>query len=271
MNISLINTNPLSIAIILGKKIGLFKNLNLSIIEDFKFIGENPYIEGKSDLMIGDITFFFYALEKGKESIITSTLTRTIHLVIKEGVGLNEKNLKIGVSRNGLFKLLLEKDLKEKLNEPKIVWIDNTFERIEALKKGEIQGLIAINPFVDIIEYEEIGQVRWSLRDSDKKLVMYCFDKDYYENNIREIQEFHFGVRKASKIYNNMAFEEKEKFLGEDMNYIKEYQRKFVNFTFEEEEDFKEEDFNLCKEWMIREGKIEKDYKYEEYVKSLGK
>lgn len=271
MNISLINTNPLSISIVLGNKLGLFKNLNLSMIEDFKFMGKNPYLEGKSDLMIGDTTFFFYALERGKESIITSTLTRTIHLVIKNGVDLNRKNLKIGVSRNGLFKLFLENDLKNKLNEPEIVWIDNTFERIEALRKGEIQGLIAINPFVDIIEHEEIGNVQWSLRDCTEHLVMYCFDKNYYENNKEEVREFHFGVRMAGKIYNNMPLDEKRKFLIEDMNYTKEYQKRFLNFAFEEEEDLEEKDFNLCKEWMLREGLIKKDYKYNEYVKSLGK
>lgn len=271
MNISVINTNPLSISIILGKKLGLFRDLNLSIIEDFKFIGENPYMEGKSDLMIGDITFFFYALERGKESVITSTLTRTIHLVIKDGVDLNEENLKIGVSRSGLFKLFLENDLKEKLNKPEIVWINNTFERIEALREGIIQGLIAINPFVDIIEDEKIGKVKWSLRESDKDLVMYCFDKNYYEDNKEEVREFHFGIRMAGKIYNNMSLEEKKKFLREEMNYSKEYQQRFLRFTFEEEEDFKEKDFNLCKEWMFREKIIKKDYKYSEYVKSLGK
>ncbi|MGL5648177.1 MAG: ABC transporter substrate-binding protein [Clostridium sp.] len=270
MNITIIKSNPLSISFILGKKIGLLKDVNLNIIDDFKFIGENPYINGESDLMIGDITFFFYALEKGIDSVITSNLTRTIHLVLGKGKNIKESGLKIGVNRTGMFRLFLEYGLKEHIPKNEIVWINNTFERIEKLKNGEIDGMIAINPFVDKIEHENIGNISWSLRNTGENLVMYCFRRDYYERNTEKIKKFHKDIRKAGQIFNNMSLDEKKIFLKEDMKYEKEYELNFINFKFEEEKDFKKEDFEICMKWMFKNDEIKKEYKYKDYIKSLG-
>ncbi|MGL4850734.1 MAG: ABC transporter substrate-binding protein [Clostridium sp.] len=270
MNITIIKSNPLSIPFILGEKLNLLGKVNLDIIEDFKFCGENPYTSGKSELMIGDITFFFYALEKGIDSVITSNLTRTIHLVLKNGKKITDENLKIGVNRTGMFRLFLEKGLKDCLPNCEIVWINNTFERIEALRKGKIDGLIAINPFIDRIENENLGKVVWSLKEEKENLVMYCFRRSYYEKNKIAIKEFHKGIRKAGKIYNNMTLEEKRKFLDEDMRYEEKYRNKILSFEFEEEKDFKEEDFLICMNWMLRNKEIKKEYDCKSHIKSLG-
>ncbi|MGL4763022.1 MAG: hypothetical protein ACRCWG_16490 [Sarcina sp.] len=86
MNIHVIKKNPLSVSAIMADKMGIFKKngveVNLTVIEDFKFAGRSPYGSGESDAMMGDLTFFFYNFEKGRNSVLTSNLTRTIHLRI---------------------------------------------------------------------------------------------------------------------------------------------------------------------------------------------
>ena len=272
MKVFIIKKNPLTIPVVLSEALGLYKenkiNVSIKYEEDFLFKGKNPYTTGESDCMIGDLTFFFYALEKGIDSVITSNLTRTIHLLLGKGKSFKDENLKIGVNRTGLFRLFMENDLKDKLKNPQIVWINNTYERIEALKKKEIDGLIAIEPFIDEIENRDLGKRVWSLKNSDKNLVMWCFKREYYEKNKEEVKIFHKVLREANNIYNNMLEEEKRKFLKEHMNYDEEHIEIALKFKFEKEGQVREEDYNLCQEWMIKTGEIKNKYRHAYYNKS---
>ena len=272
MKVFIIKKNPLTIPVVLSEVLGLYKenkiNVSINYEEDFLFKGKNPYATSESDCMMGDLTFFFYALEKGIDSVITSNLTRTIHLLLRKDKSFKDENLKIGVNRTGLFRLFMENDLKDKLKNPEIVWINNTYERIEALKKNEIDGLIAIEPFIDEIENRDLGKRVWSLKNSDKNLVMWCFKREYYEKNKEEVKIFHKVLREANNIYNNMLEEEKRKFLKEHMNYDEEHIEIALKFKFEKEGQVREEDYNLCQDWMIKTGEIKNKYRNAYYNKS---
>lgn len=273
MKVYIIKKNPLTIPVILSEVLGLYEKNKIKVYinydNDFFLKGRNPYTLGESDCMMGDLTFFFYALEKGLDSVLTSNLTRTIHLLLRKDKSFEDENLKIGVNRTGLFRLFMENDLKDKLKNPEIIWINNTYERIEALRKKQIDGLIAIEPFIDEIENEYLGIRAWSLKDSDKNLVMWCFNREYYEKNKEEVKVFHKVLREANNIYNDMLEEEKREFLKEHMNYDEEHIEMALNFTFEEEGPVRQEDFNICQEWMLREGEIKSRYSNEEYNKSF--
>ena len=134
INLNLIKNNPLSLTAILADKQRIFKkhgiDMNLYLDEDFFFKGNVEFLEGRSDAMMGDTTFFFYMLEKGKKAVITSNLTRTINLVGKKEVKKDLEGIRVGVNRAGLFRLFLENDLKDIIKNPKIVWINNTYDRI---------------------------------------------------------------------------------------------------------------------------------------------
>ena len=90
--------------------------------------------------MVGDTTFFFYMLKRGKKAVITSDLTRTIHLVGGPELPTDLTHLKIGANRTGLLRLFLENDLKDMIPNAEIVWINNSYERLEALSKGDIDA-----------------------------------------------------------------------------------------------------------------------------------
>lgn len=263
INLNLIKKNPLSLTSILADKQGIFKkyniDMNLYLDEDFLFNGNIEFLEGRSDAMMGDTTFFFYMLEKGKRAVITSNLTRTINLVGGKNLPDNLNEIRVGVNRKGLFRLFLENDLKDIISNPKIVWINNTYDRIQALNNGEIDALVAIEPFVSKV-VNNGGKIIWDSRNSDKNLVMWCFDEDFYNNNEEAVKNFHKALNEAAEVFNNSSANEKVNYFMEYCGFPKEIAEDFKNFTFEINGDYRKEDFDICQEWMYREGEIKNIY-----------
>lgn len=263
INLNLIKKNPLSLTSIIADKKGIFKkyniDMNLYLDEDFLFNGNIEFLEGRSDAMMGDTTFFFYMLEKGKRAVITSNLTRTINLVGSKNLPYDLNELRVGVNRKGLFRLFLENDLKNSIRNPKIVWINNTYERIQALNNGEIDALVAIEPFVSKV-VNNGGKIIWDSKNSDKNLVMWCFDEDFYNNNVEAVRNFHEALNEAAEIFNNSSAKEKANYFIEYCGFPKDVAVGFENFTFEINGDYRKEDFDLCQEWMYREGEIKNIY-----------
>ncbi|RDY25425.1 ABC transporter substrate-binding protein [Romboutsia weinsteinii] len=269
INLNLIRKNPLTIPVIMADKLDIFKkydiNINLKISEDFVFDGNSDFYEGRADAMVGDITFFFYMLERGKKAVLTSNLTRTIHVVGGKNYPKDLKNLKVGVNRAGLFRLYLENDLKDLMPGAKPVWINNSYERLKALEDGEIDALVAIEPFVtDVIE--KGGEVIWSSKDSEKNLVMWAFDQTFCMNNKKLVSDFHKALEGAQNLFNEASPEEKIKIGVDIVGYNIEMAKRLKDFTFERQALFRHEDFNLCQEWMYREQEISKIYNSEELI-----
>lgn len=269
INLKLIRINPLTIPVFIADKMEIFKkydiNINLKIDEKFLFDGNQDFYDGKVDAMVGDLTFFFYMLEKGKKAVLTSNLTRTIHVVGGKNYPKDLKNLKVGVNRAGLFRLYLENDLKELLPNAEVVWINNSYERLKALESGEIDALVAIEPFVsDVVESG--GEIIWSSKNSDKNLVMWAFDEEFYYNNKITVANFHKALEEAQELFNSLSQEEKINICVDCAGYSLDMANKMRNFKFEKQEVFNINDFNLCQEWMYREKEITKLYKCEELI-----
>lgn len=263
INLTLIKKNPLVITTLIASKMGLFEknniNVNLRLLEDFFIEGNNDFYDGKSDAMIGDVTFFFYMLERGKNAVITSNLTRTISLVGGKDLPKDLTGIKVGVNRSGLFRLYLENDLEDIVPDAEVVWINNTYDRINALNDKEIHALVAIEPFVtDVIE--QGGKMIWNSRNSDKNLVMWCFDEEFYLKNKDAVSKFHNALEEAGEIFNRLSPDDKIKICIDSAGYSIEAARRLKNFEFEKQNSFKAKDFNLCQEWMFREKEITKLY-----------
>ena len=264
--------NPLIIPILIAKSRGFFKKrgleVELDLAEDFTFDGNKPFLDGSSDAMMGDLTFFFYMLEQGKKAVLTSNLTRTIHLVGRKGLVPPYKGIKVGVNRKGLFRLYLENDLKDIVPDAQIVWINNSYERMMALENGEIDALVAIEPFVTNLTAKG-HKVIWSTKDSDKNLVMWAFDKEFYENHTDSVQAFHEALEEAQNLFNNLSQEEKVKLCHQELGYPEDFARRMTDFQFEKQGAIRLEDFKLCMEWMYREGEISNLYEGDQLVKKV--
>lgn len=268
INLNLIRKNPLTVPVLIADKMGLFKkynlDVNMDISEDFTFDGNKAFYEGNSDAMVGDLTFFFYMLKRGKKAVITSNLTRTINLIGKN-LPDDLNGLKVGVNRAGLFRLYLENDLKYLIPNAEPVWINNTYDRMKALDNGEIDALVAIEPFItDIVENG--GEIIWSSRDSDKNLVMWAFDEEFYLNNKQAVSNFHKALEEAATKFNQALQSEKIKMCMDCAGYNLEAAKRLQNFEFEKQGKFNINDFNLCQEWMYREKEIDELYNGKELI-----
>lgn len=271
INIYHTKKNPLIIPVLLADIRGLFKkrdlDVHLNLAEDFSFDGNKAFLEGTSDAMIGDLTFFFYMLEQGKKAVLTSNLTRTIHLVGRKGLTSLE-GIKVGVNRKGLFRLYLENDLKTLLSNPQIVWINNSYERMAALEAGEIDALVAIEPFVTDLT-DKGHTIIWSSRESDKNLVMWAFDEAFYEANPKVVAAFHGALEEAMQLFNELSPLEKVRVCHKELGYPEDFAKRMAHFKFERQAAVTLEDFNLCMEWMYREKEIHHLYEGKALIKPM--
>lgn len=269
INFTIIRKNPLMIPVFIAKELGIFNKynlqVNLDINDDFTFDKNIKFIQGKTDAMVGDLTFFFYILEQGKKAVITSTMTRTIYVVGGRDLPEDMNNLKVGVNRSGLFRLFLENDLKNIMPNAEPIWINNSYERLNALDKGEIDALVAIEPFVsDALDLG--GDIIWASKDSDKNLVMWAFDKDFYKNNKEAVRYFHKAIEEAKEIFNSADEEEKVRLAINCAGYDEKLANRLRNFEFEKGRKYNINDFNLCQEWMLREKEINTKYNGENLI-----
>lgn len=272
MNIQIIKKNPLTIPVVMAEKMGVFKkfgvDVNVIAEDDFTFGTRSLYGTGESDAMMGDLTFFFYNLEKGRPSVLTSNLTRTIHLVTRDGLQNKKDGLVIGANRTGMLRLFLENDLKDVLTNTKIVWINNTYDRIKSFNNGEIDALVAIEPFID--ELVENGAKKiYSTRSSNENMVMWCFNEDYYNNNKKDVKAFHMALEECMSLYNDMTVEEKFLLTKDIMGYDYLAAKRASKFTFEKRGNVTKEDFEKCMKWMYENNEITKLYDAENLIKKI--
>lgn len=269
INLSLVRKNPLTIPVLIADKMDLFKkyniDVNIDITEDFLFDGNKAFYEGEVDAMVGDLTFFFYMLQRGKKAVVTSTLTRTIHLVGGKSLPKDLKNLKVGVNQAGLFPLFLENDLKDLLPDTEIIYINNSYDRMKALEEGKIHALVAIEPFISDI-LEKGGEIIWNSRNSDKNLVMWAFDETFYRNNKETVRKFHKALEEAATKFNEGYPENKIKMAMESAGYTLKAATTLKDFEFEKQRNYSVDDFELCQQWMYREKKIDKLYDAEKLI-----
>ncbi len=263
--------NPLVLPVCIAAEKGYFKQYGIEVAitlaEDFTFDGNRLFKEGKSDVMMGDLTFFFYMLEQGKPCVLTSNLTRTICLVGRKGLKAPCDGLRVGVNRRGLFRLYLENDLREMLPNVEIVWIDNSYERMQALADGSIDALVAIEPFVSELTAKGY-EILWHTKESDKNLVMWAFDEGFYTRHREAVEGFHHALEAAGQYFNALTPQEKgtvaQKLLGCEAQFAQSMQ----TFVFEQQAPIRHKDFELCQEWMYRAGEIQHLYDAKALIKS---
>lgn len=272
INFTIIRKNPLMLPVFIADSLGIFNKNNikvtLDINEDFTFDKNIKFLDGRSDILVGDLTFLFYMLEQNKKAVITSTMTRTIYVVGREGLYNNLSDLKVGVNRAGLFRLFLENDLKDIMPNAEPIWINNSYERLKALENKEIDALVAIEPFVsDALELG--GDILWASKDSDKNFVMWAFSEEFYKNNQDAVISFHKSIEEAKEIFNNLSPKQKVEMAINHARYPENLANRLKDFEFEKGQKYNIDDFNLCQDWMIREGEIKNRYNGEEIIKQL--
>lgn len=264
--------NPLVLPVIFADKLGYFEKFNvpvdLTIAETFQFAKKSSFVAGDVDAMMGDLTFYFDYREQGKDAVVTTDLTRTIQLLAKKDAPKN--GMRVGVARKGLFPFFMAYDLKNILTTPEIVWVDNTYERIKMLAAGEIDALVAIEPFItDILTSQTDTEILWHSKNSDKNMVMWCFDRKFYQQNPETVVNFHRALEAAAQDFNALSGDEKVAQAINVAQYTKEAAENIRHFTFEKQHNYSAQDFNLLADFLWQSGKISEKYQAANCLKAV--
>ncbi|WP_321387476.1 ABC transporter substrate-binding protein [uncultured Enterococcus sp.] len=261
--------NPLVLPVILADRLGYFDRyqvpVDLELSETFQFHSNKSFTGNNVDAVMGDLTFFFDYLSQGKEAIVTSTLTRTIKLVGYQNAA-EKKGIRVGAATKGLFPFFLDNDLMGKFDTPKISWIDNTFDRIEALRKREIDALVAIEPFIYQTMKELPVEVLWDSKQSDKTMVMWCFDKAFYLENQELVKNYHLALEAAAADFNQLSSEKKVRTCIEIAEYTEEAAHEMAHFLFEPQQNYSARDFQLLADWLSAHGKLNQPISAADYI-----
>lgn len=264
--------NPLVLPVILADRLGYFKrhqvSVDLELAETFQFHSNKSFTGNHVDAVMGDLTFFFDYLKQGKQAIVTSSLTRTIKIVGYPEMA-SKEGIRVGAASKGLFPFFLDNDLKGRFASPEIIWIDNTFDRIEALRKKEIDALVAIEPFIYQTMQQLPTEVLWDSRNSDKTMVMWCFDKAFYMENKELVKNYHAALEEAAADFNQLSPEEKIKNCIEIAEYTEEAAQEMASFMFEPQQNYSPQDFQLLADWLVAHGKLDTPVSAEEYIAAI--
>ena len=252
--------NPLVLPLILAQELDLFTahgvTVDLQLSDTFIFNGKEEFLNNKVTGMMGDTTFFFYYLEEGKKAKITSTLTRTIQLVGKK-TWASLDTLTVGINRTGLFRFFQDTYLTSLLPPTDYAWINNTYERMTALKQDDIQALVAIEPFVShILGEQEDTEVIWHSNTLDACYVMWCFDAEFVEAYPESIKGFHLALSEAEHYFNTQPSEEKIQLLKTHCQLTDKQALTFADFQFEPSRNYSPQDYTLCQNWMLDNNEI---------------
>lgn len=255
--------NPLVLPVIFADKLGYFEKfgvlVDLTIAETFQFAQKSSFVAGDVDAMMGDLTFYFNYRQQGKDAVVTTDLTRTIQLLVKKDAP--KKGLRIGVARKGLFPFFMAHDLKNILNQPEIVWVDNTYERMALLQNGKIDGLVAIEPFItDILKSQPDTEILWHSKNSNKNMVMWCFDRKFYDNNGETVANFHRALEAAAQDFNALSATEKCAQAIKVAHYTPQAAENLRHFTFEEQHNYAAKDFELLADFLWQTGEVNQKY-----------
>lgn len=252
--------NPLVLPLILAQELELFTahgvTVDLRLSDTFIFNGKEEFLTNEVTGMMGDTTFFFYYLNEGKQAKITSTLTRTIQLVGKKDWASYE-NLTVGINQTGLFRFFQDTYLTSLLPPTNYSFINNTYERMTALKNNDIQALVAIEPFVShILGEQEDTEVIWHSNHIEACYVMWCFDADFVEAHPESIRGFHLALSEAERYFNSQSPEEKRRLITTHCQLTEKQSLTFSDFQFEPSRNYSPEDYTLCQNWMLANNEI---------------
>ncbi len=253
--------NPLVLPVILAKELGIFDNyqvsVDLTLSDDFVFNGKKAFLENQVDAIMGDTTFYFYYQNEGKEAMITSTLTRTIQLVgVTNWQDLPE--LTVGINRTGLFRFFVDTYLNTLLPPTSYHFINNTYERMAALENGDIQALVAIEPFITQVLSQENTEIIWHSNEIDACFVMWCFDKRFIERFPQTVKNFHLALEDAAHYFNSKTNQEKISLIAQHCKLDHKKAKTYESFVFEPQQNYSVHDFNLCQNWMLNTLEITK-------------
>ncbi len=259
INLRLLYKNPLSLQPIIAKKEGFFKKNNVKV--NIEIIGHFPAFDmSKVTANVGDVTRIFERISAGEELIITSDLTRTMKLILIEGYE-NKKHLKILSSKDQSLGIYTEYFCKKNNISFEFVVQKDMIKRIELLKNKEVDGACMIDPFT--IPFIDKGyKLVYEGKNHKDNYTCWAFKKEYVENNLIDVLNFHKSLNEAANFWNNLDKDDKLKYAHSVLDFDKTLDDYYKNLYFNQDKEYDENALKNALKWKLsKTDNLKKEYK----------
>ncbi len=250
IKLALLTKNPLSLQPLIAEEQGFFAKYNLAV--EIDKIGHFPAFKMDDvTAQVGDTTRIFEHLKRGNDLIITSDLTRTMKLIIRDDYKPGTK-LKILAAKSQSLGIYTEEYCKQNQIEFEYVTETSMQKRVAMIADKQVDGACMIDPF--LIQFIGNG---YQLVDEGKNYsdnyTCWAFKRQYLiEYGWENIYNFHRALNEASQYYNQLSAKEKIATVKKHLDYQDELKTYYEQLTFAKESEYSADTLAKCYAWKCQ-------------------
>lgn len=256
IKIKLIKANPLSLQPMIALHHGFFKShgveVDVELLETLK-----PFYIDDTTANVGDVTRIFEHIYNGRDMIITSDLTRTMKLILKDNYKEKEE-LVLGFSPNQSLGIYCEEFLES--NNIKYVNIPATSiaQRRSQVMTNTLDGVCMIDPFLN----EAINngyKVAYEGKNHQYNYTCWAFKKEFVDNHKQDVLNFHKALNEAGQYFNSLGEQEKILLALKYLNIDESLYDYYKNFKFCIDSEYSREALETAYKWKVSKDNYLKD------------
>lgn len=246
IRLQLLDKNPLSLEPILAKELGIFEKNGVEV--SYEMVTSFPAFDmTKVDANVGDTTRIFERLTAGEDLIITSDLTRTMKLMLRDDYKQFDK-LKILASEDQSLGIYTEYYTKLHGIEFEYVIERNMKKRVELITSGAVDGACMIDPF--LIDFIGNGFfLAYEGKEYPHNYTCWAFHRSFDNENPGQIKQFHKSLNEASDYWNNLTPEDKLKLAYKYLDVWPSLEDYYKSLEFNQDSEYTKEALDTCYEW----------------------
>ncbi len=246
IKLEVLDKNPLSLEPLVASKFGFFKQNDVDV--EIGYVPSFPAFDmTKVTANVGDTTRIFERIAAGEELVITSDLTRTMKLILRDDYKQHGK-LKLLAAEDQSLGIYTEYYCSKNNIEFEYLTERSFIKRREMIKNGEVDGACMIDPF--LIDFIGNGYfVAYEGKNHPHNYTCWAFHKEFYTNNPTQVEKFHLSLNQASEYWNQLAAEEKLNLAKELLVVTEDLEDFYRNLTFNQDKPYTRAALDTCYEW----------------------
>lgn len=246
IKLEVLDKNPLSLEPLIAAKFGIFEKNNVDV--SINYVPSFPAFDmTKVTANVGDTTRIFERIASGEELVITSDLTRTMKLVLRDDYK-QIKKLKLLAAEDQSLGIYTEFFCQQNNIEFEYL-TERSFElRRTMLANHEVDGACMIDPF--LIDFIDDGYfIAYEGKNHQHNFTCWAFHREYYDNNPQSVLNFHKSLNEASIYWNNLQPEAKLELANELLVVLPKLDDFYRNLTFNQDQAYSLDALEACYKW----------------------
>lgn len=249
IKLEVLDKNPLSLEPLLAAKWGYFKANNVDV--KIGYVPSFPAFDmTKVTANVGDTTRIFERLASGEELVITSDLTRTMKLILRDDYKQHGK-LKLLAAEDQSLGIYTEFYCNQHNIEFEYLTERSFVKRREMIKSGEVDGACMIDPF--LIDFIDNGYfIAYEGKHHEHNYTCWAFHKEYYDNNPEAVINFHKSLNQVSTRWNDLSGDEKLALAEELLVVPTDLHDFYRELTFNQDKPYTRAALETCYQWKCK-------------------